>query len=77
MDCPTERNKYFYITSLSNTKAIIGCGTNQLYIQIIDENLKFLTEPLIITDESLYSEFIFSPFRAIITFTVDENVFFI
>ena len=70
MDCPTERNKYFYITSLSNTKAIIGCGTNQLYIQIIDENLKFLTEPLIITDESLYSEFIFSPLSSNVIFIV-------
>ena len=60
LECPSNRDSYFFMYYLGNNRAIIGCGIEELIINIVNKDLTPLNEYITIADMTTYSNIIFT-----------------
>ena len=60
LECPSNRDSYFFMYYLGNNRVIIGCGIEELIINIVNKDLTPLNEYITIADMTTYSNIIFT-----------------
>ena len=60
LSCPPNRDSYFFMYYLGNNRAVIGCGIDELLINIIDKDLFPLNEYITISDTATYFNVMFT-----------------